>query len=104
VLEPIGVAGGEDDLARLGHLRRAVSRPDPGAAADDHDRLPEQPRLALVGVTAVWCSCCLRCGRGLDAQRLQRVGVDLREGREGLDDVAQDRDRNSCADGERRTT
>src|SRR3954469_18682742 len=38
----------------------------------------------------------------LCAQRVQRSDVDLREGREGLDGVAQDVERHPCADGERR--
>src|SRR5260370_26385442 len=40
-------------------------------------------------------------GGDLDAERLQRVDVDLREGGEGLDDIAQHRQRHAGANGQR---
>jgi hypothetical protein len=40
LLQPVGVAGGEDDLGALGAGQPGRREPDPGAAADDDDGLP----------------------------------------------------------------
>ena len=50
LLEALGIAAGEDDVGALGARAPGGLEPDPGAAADDDDGLPEQLRLALVAV------------------------------------------------------
>ena len=108
LLQPLGIAAGEDDVGALGAGAAGRLEPDAGAAADHDDGLPAQLRLAGHS-----CSPPVRppsAGRRRPAcaaprspaQRLQRRDVDLREGRERLDRVAQHVERDVRADGQRR--
>ncbi len=47
VLQALGIAAGEDDVGPFGACPAGCFEPDPGAAANDHDGLPEQFRLTL---------------------------------------------------------
>src|SRR5213079_273412 len=92
----------------------AVSRPMPALPPITTTVCPRKagsPRVggAAVSVVIVLLSSVRRrrsrgygpgLGRDLTAERLQRLDVDLREGRKRLDRVAQDIDRNLGADGE----
>ena len=44
--EPVGIAAGEDDVGALSPGAPGCLEPDAGAAADQHDGLPGQFRLA----------------------------------------------------------
>ncbi len=103
LLEALGIAAGQDDVGALGAGAPGGLEPDAGAAADHDDGLPEQLRLARheSAMASVMRPTCRRRRGDLGAERLQRVGVDLGEGRERLDRVAQHVERYVGADGQR---
>jgi hypothetical protein len=49
LLQPVGIAAGQDHVGTLGACAPCGLQPDAGAAADHDDGLPEQLRLARGG-------------------------------------------------------
>ena len=128
-LEPPGIAPGQDQRRPPPPGAPRGLESDAGAPADHDDGLPGQLWPALVRPPAVAVvmapptdrsstphasqrgpvlesltaipSRTARSGGDLAAERFQRVDVDLGEGGEGLDDVAQHLQRHAGADGQR---
>ena len=118
-LEPLGIPADEDDVGALGPRAPGGLEPDSGAAADEHDGLPEELRLMSPGSgRGFGChdsssrgeACHLRVDRpdgpwpvhDLHAERHHGGVVDPREAREGLDRVVEDLQRDPRADRQRR--
>ena len=67
LLEPLGIAAGEDDVGALAAGAAGGLEADPGAAADEDDGLAEQFRLAPGHDRLAICGSIGVIGRGLSA-------------------------------------
>ena len=76
LLEPLGVAAGEDDVGALGACAPGGLQADAGAAADHDDGLPEQLRLALGRSDVVIASS--SAAMAVRADRLARAAISAR--------------------------